>query len=279
MAATTSRAPRSDFSIASLPGYERLASAGEMGELFVATVRAAFVPPYSWRREFVVQVSTTIRRCLAPAILSVVAFALGLLVYYVASIVQVLGTVDRIGGGMMIAFTREVAVWVALMILGGVAGSAMTADLASRKIREELDALEVLGVDTMRSLIVPRVLALVVAAPILGLICLFVALLSGYVTVPIAHPGYVTHAAFLETVKAFVSVGELANMMIKMAIAGLVVGIVSCQKGLSSKGGAEGVGRAVNEAVLVSFFALWTISIVGNTIFSTLFPSLSILKG
>jgi phospholipid/cholesterol/gamma-HCH transport system permease protein len=250
-----------------------------MGDLLVATARAAVTPPYTWPKEFVVECSGSIRRCLLPAVLSVSAFALGLHVYYVASIVQVLGTMDRLGGAMMIGFTREIAVWVALMILAGVAGSAMTADLASRKIREELDALQVLGIDTMRSLIVPRILALMVVAPILGLICLLTSLIMGFTTAPIVHPGFITPAAFLETVKAFTSVGELANMLIKMVIAGLVVGIVSCQKGLTSSGGAEGVGRAVNQAVLISFFALWTISIVGNTIFATLFPSVSILRG
>ncbi|WP_354699677.1 hypothetical protein DSM112329_05398 [Paraconexibacter sp. AEG42_29] len=278
MATTTS-----DYGIArtisSLPGFGRLASAGEMGDLAVATVKAIIFPPYTWPREFVIECSKSLRRCVIPAMLSVSAFALGLLVYYVASIVSVLGTMDRLGGGMSVGVTREIGVWVALMILAGVAGSAMTADLASRKIREELDALQVLGTDTMRMLIVPRVLALIVVAPILGLICVFTALLMGYVTAPIVHEGFITHAAFLETVRSFTSVGELANMIGKMVLAGLVVGIVSCQKGLTSKGGAEGVGRAVNEGVLISFFALWTVSIVGNTIFSTLFPTVQILRG
>ena len=266
-------------SISSVPGYKHLASAGEMGYLAVNTTRAAVTPPFSWGGDFVIECSQSIRRCLVPAILSVTAFALGLLVYYVASIVAVLGTMDRLGGGVSVGFTREIAVWVALMILAGVAGSSMTADLASRKVREELDALTVLGVDKMRMLVVPRVAALAVVAPILGLICLLTALVAGYVTAPLVHPDFITPAAYLETLKAFTSVGELVTMCLKMVLAGLIVGVVSCQKGLSSSGGAEGVGRAVNEAVLVSFFAVWTISIVANTIFGTLFSDVQILKG
>jgi phospholipid/cholesterol/gamma-HCH transport system permease protein len=250
-----------------------------MGYLAVNAAKAAFTPPYSWGRDFVVECSQSIRRCLMPAILSITAFTFGLLVYYVAAIVAVLGTMDRLGGAMVVSFTREIAVWVALMILAGVAGSAMTADLASRKIRDELDALTVLGVDMMRSLVVPRILALTIVAPILGLVCLFTALIAGFVTAPLVHPDFITHAAFLETMRAFTSIGELASMMAKMVLAGLIVGIVSCQKGLSSDGGAEGVGRAVNEAVLISFFAVWTVSIVGNTIFGTLFPAVHVLKG
>jgi phospholipid/cholesterol/gamma-HCH transport system permease protein len=68
-------------------------------------------------------------------------------------------------------------------------------------------------------------------------------------------------------------------MFVKLVVAGAVVGIVSCVKGLNAEGGAEGVGRAVNSAVLICFFALWTINVVANILFSTLFPSIHILRG
>ncbi|MHB8692212.1 MAG: MlaE family ABC transporter permease [Solirubrobacteraceae bacterium] len=272
---TTGAAP----AYTALPGFERLSSAGEMGELALSTVKATFLPPYTWPREFVIQSSETIRRSLGPGLLSVSAFALGLHVFYVAGLLQALGTQDRLGGAMFVGFSREIAVWVTLMILAGVAGAAMTADLASRKIRDELDALEVLGIDLMRSVIVPRVLALVAVAPLLGLINLLDALVMGYVTAPIVHTGEITHAAFLETVKTFTTTTELLVMMGKMLVSGVIVGVVCCTKGLKADRGAEGVGKAVNEAVLISFFAVWTVSIVGSTIVGTLFPSVSILRG
>ena len=88
-----------------------------------------------------------------------------------------------------------------------------------------------------------------------------------------------THAAFLETFKAFVSPLDMANFVIKTAVAGFLVGVVSCYKGLRASGGAEGVGRAVNEAVLISFFGVWMINILFNTMFLSLFPQVSVLKG
>jgi phospholipid/cholesterol/gamma-HCH transport system permease protein len=67
--------------------------------------------------------------------------------------------------------------------------------------------------------------------------------------------------------------------VVKTALAGFLVGVVSCYKGITSSGGAEGVGRAVNEAVLISFFGVWMINILFNTMFLSLFPSVTILRG
>jgi phospholipid/cholesterol/gamma-HCH transport system permease protein len=166
------------------------------------------------------------------------------------------------------------------MILAGVAGSAMTADLGARKIRDELDALKVLGVEEMRGLIVPRVVALTLVGPILGIITLITAWTATFVAVPIAfHDAIVTPAAFIESFKAFVSPLDMINFVVKTALAGFLVGVVSCYKGITSSGGAEGVGRAVNEAVLISFFGVWMINILFNTMFLSLFPSVTILRG
>jgi phospholipid/cholesterol/gamma-HCH transport system permease protein len=262
-----------------VPGYPRLASAGEMGVLAINVVRSAIKPPYSWRRDLAIEISIGLRRCVPPAFISIVAFAFGQLIYYIASIVLVLGTLDRLGGAMITAFIREIGVWVSLMIVAGVAGSAMTADLGARKIRDELDALKVLGVDTLKSLVVPRVLAMMVVGPIIGFMCVAVATFMGVFVAPVIHGSYLTTAGFLETARAFTTVGEVVNMFVKLVVAGAVVGIVSCVKGLNAEGGAEGVGRAVNSAVLICFFALWTINVVANILFSTLFPSIHILRG
>jgi phospholipid/cholesterol/gamma-HCH transport system permease protein len=250
-----------------------------MGDLLLTVLRTAVRRPYSWRGAFVEECDSTLRRCLLPAMISISAFAIGLAVVYVGGIVKALGTTDRIGGGVYLGFCREPSVWVTTMILAGVAGSAMTADLAARKIRDELDALLVLGTDTVRMLIIPRVLALAVMAPIIGLLVLWTSTVVTYLGVSLTYKGYITPAGYIEATKAFVNVGDLLNQAVKLVVAGLIVGVVSCYKGLSSGGGAEGVGRAVNQAVLISFFAVWTINVLGNTIFLSLFPNVQVLRG
>jgi phospholipid/cholesterol/gamma-HCH transport system permease protein len=262
------------------PGYVRLERAGEMGRLALAVLRAAVTPPFWWIPECLSETSLALRRCFVPALFAMTAFGVGLACDFFGGIVRLLGTADRLGGGIGIGFLREPAMWVGIMILAGVAGSSMCADLGARKIREELEALKVLGVEEMRGLVLPRVLALMLVGPILGTFTLFVAWFSTYLATPIAfHDSTVTTVGFLTTFKAFVSPLDLVNFVIKLLCAGFLVGLVCCYKGIRSSGGAEGVGRAVNEAVLISFFGVWVINILFNTMFLSLFPQVSILKG
>lgn len=263
-----------------VPGYVRLERAGEMGVLALRVLRTAVTPPYWWLAECANETSIALRRCFVPALLAMTAFGVGLACDFFGGIVRLLGTADRLGGGIGIGFLREPAVWVGIMILAGVAGSAMCADLGARKIRDELEALKVLGVEEMRGLIVPRVIAMTLVGPILGTFTVLVAWGSTYLATPIAfHDSTVTTAAFIESFKAFVSPLDLLNFVIKLLTAGFFVGVVCCYKGVTSKGGTEGVGRAVNEAVLISFFGVWMINILFNTVFLSLFPQVSILKG
>ena len=264
----------------SVPGYVRVQRAGEMGRLALSVLRALVTPPFWWIPECLNEITVSLRRCFIPALFAMTAFGVGLACDFFGGIVRLLGTADRLGGGIGIGFLREPAMWVGIMILAGVAGSSMCADLGARKIREELEALKVLGVEEMRGLVLPRVVAMTLVGPILGTFTLFVAWFATYLATPIAfHDSTVTTAAFVTTFKAFVSPLDMINFVVKLMCAGFLVGLVCCYKGIRSSGGAEGVGRAVNEAVLISFFGVWIINILFNTVFLSLFPQVSILKG
>ena len=271
---------RRDRWLTGMPGYVRLERAGEMGKLALSVLRTVFTPPFWWIPEAARETVIALKRCAIPGFLAMTAFGVGLACVFVGGIIRLLGTADRLGGGIGIGFLREPGVWVAIMILAGVAGSSMCADLGARKIREELEALKVLGVEEMRGLIVPRVVAMTLVGPILGAFTVVVAWLTTYLAAPLAfHDSTLTPAAFVATFKAFVSPLDLINFVVKLTCAGFLVGVVCCYKGVRSSGGAEGVGRAVNEAVLISFFGVWMINILFNTIFLSVFPQVSILKG
>ena len=265
--------------LADLPGRQKLLNAGEMSIFFVRVVRTACSRPFDWRSESVAEMALALRRCLVPAGLSIVAIALGMLTVYLGGIVKTLGTIDRVGGGAVVGFIREPCVWVTTMILAGVAGSAMTADLGARKIRQELDAYMVLGVDPIRAIVLPRVVAMVIMGPVLSFITLLIAYTTTYFSVWFVYGDSVTMSAVVETARAFVEPADLVNTVIKTMLAGLVVGVVGCYKGMATSGGAEGVGRSVNQAVLIMFFGVWLINVLGNTIFLSLFPDVQILKG
>ena len=272
------RGPAVEERLPDVPGYSRLASAAGMGELLVKVTRAAVTPPFTWRGELLAECSLCVRRCLTPLLISISFFAFGIVVALIAGLLGALGTIDRTGAGMISGWPRETAYWVTGMIFAGVVGSAITADLGSRKIREELDAMSVLGVDTIRLLIVPRVLALTLMAPVLGSIALFTAVTLTHVTAPIALPN-ATYFAYIDSLKSIINVPDLLSFLLRCAVTGLFVGVVACAKGLSTEGGAEGVGRAVNQAILISFLGIWILNSLWNAAFLPTFPDVSTLTG
>jgi phospholipid/cholesterol/gamma-HCH transport system permease protein len=261
-----------------IPGYGRLASAGGMGALLLATAKSAVRRPFSWGGECLEQCSITIRRSIVPLVLSMSAFAVGIVVALIAGLLEAIGTIDRAGGGNITGWAREPGYWVTAMIFAGVVGSAMTADLGARKVREELDAISVLGVDTIKTVVVPRVIALMLMAPVLGMLAVFNAMVISYLTYPLLLPN-VTHAAFIDGTLAFMNSADAFSLLAKLVVTGLFVGIVCCYKGLNAKGGAEGVGRAVNEAVLLTFIGLWVLNSLWNAVFLANSPITQVLRG
>jgi phospholipid/cholesterol/gamma-HCH transport system permease protein len=218
-----------------------------------------------------------LRRCLVPLAISQGIWLLGFGVILFGAIAASLGVADRQAAGVYVGFTREVCTWITMMIFAGVAGSALAADLGARKIREELDALSVLGVDQLRTLVVPRVIAMTISAVILGLLALLISIAVNYAFAPsLLHfsPG-----VFRETVRLNIASLDLYASIVKHTILGFFIGIVACQKGLSCKGGAEGVGRAVNQTVVTAFIGIWLFNSAFNIAFLTSFPQVTVLKG
>ena len=129
-----------------LPAKGLLEEVGDMMILTGKTLVSAVRPPYPYGTEFVGQFLFAIRLCWFPLLVSTVAFGYGAPGLQAANLLVLLGSLDRLGGFFVLASIREFAPFVDAIVLAGVAGTAITADLGARKIREELDALQVLGV-------------------------------------------------------------------------------------------------------------------------------------
>ena len=112
------------------------------------TIRSALLPPYPYGGELVSQFLFALRLCWLPLLLSTVSINYGAAGLQAANILSLIGSLDRLGGFFVLAAIREIGPLITSIVLAGVAGTAITADLGARKIREELDALQVLGVDT-----------------------------------------------------------------------------------------------------------------------------------
>ena len=162
-----------------LPAKNLFEQVGDMMILTGKTIVSAIRPPYPYGGEFMSQFLFALRLCWFPLLISTVAFGYGAPGLQAANFLTLFGALDRLGGFFVLASIREFAPWVDSMIVAGVAGTAVTADLGARKIREELDALQVLGVDPVKNLVVPRFLALMLVTGLLDVYALIFGIFGG----------------------------------------------------------------------------------------------------
>lgn len=153
-----------------------------------------------------------------------------------------------------LSVTRELGPLMTAIIVCGRSGAAFAAELGSMKVSEEIDALRTMGFGTMRYLVLPRIFALILVLPILTLIADLVGIIGGLVvgltTLDLSIAGYIT-----ETHKAL-KVWDVYSGVIKSMVFALAIGLVACQQGLATTGGAEGVGRRTTSAVVTTLFSL-----------------------
>src|SRR3954465_8462901 len=164
-----------------LPTKAVLEEVGDMMILTGKTLVSAVRPPYPYGGEFVAQFLFTLRLCWAPLLISTVAVSYGAPGLQAANFLILFGALDRLGGFFVLATIREFAPFVCAIIVAGVAGTAITADLGARKIREELDALQVLGVDPIKNLVVPRFLALMIVTGLFDVFAIIFGITGGLI--------------------------------------------------------------------------------------------------
>ena len=172
--------------------------------------------------------------------------------------------VDMVG----ILVLRELGVLIVAIMVAGRSGSAYTAELGSMKMREEIDALSTMGLDPIEVLMLPRILALVCALPILSFIGSLAALYGGCLVA--WFYGGMGPAIFLARLHEAVSVTHFEVGIIKAPFMALVIGIVACSEGLRVKGSAESLGKQTTTSVVKSIFLV----IVLDGLFAVFFASI-----
>jgi phospholipid/cholesterol/gamma-HCH transport system permease protein len=247
----------------------------EILALAARSVACLVTPPFVWRGEFVEQGWSLAKRAWFPLAISAFAFGYGAPGVQGANFTTSVGSVERVGIIASNATIREVAVWVTGMLVSGVAGTAICADLGARKVRQELDAMAVMGVDIVRRMIAPRVLALTLLMPALGMIAM-VACISGNLVAALQFGS--TTGGFWDVFTHTLTVVDTEAFVVKTAIFGFVVSVVCCYKGMNAKGGSQGVGRAVNQAVVIAFVAVWVINYAFNSTYQAAFPEIQGLR-
>jgi len=248
---------------------------GDMMILTGKTIWSALRPPYPYGGELVSQFLFTLRLVWFPLLITTVAISYGAPGLQAGDFLTLFGALDRLGGFFVLASIREIGPLITAIVIAGVAGTAITADLGARKIREELDALQVLGVDPVKNLVVPRFLALMVATGLFDIYAVLFGIFGGLVA-DIVTGGSV--GPFWNTLFANSSVTDLWGSVLKCTMFGAIIAIVCCYKGMSASGGAEGVGRAVNEAVVLAFLLFGAFNYVFTQTLLATHPNILVIK-
>ncbi|MGB3481029.1 MAG: ABC transporter permease [Mycobacterium sp.] len=222
------------------------------------TFAMMFRPPFAWR-EFVMQTYFVARVSIVPTIMLAIPFTV-LAVFILNILLVEFGAADYSGTGAALGAITQIGPVVTVLVVAGAGATAMCADLGARTIREELDAMRVLGIQPIQALVVPRVLAATLVSILLNSIVAVVGIAGGFVFSVFVQN--VTPGAFVAGMTLLTGLPEILISLIKAALFGLIAGLIACYKGISVGGGPAGVGNAVNETVVFAFMALYLINVV-----------------
>ncbi len=245
-----------------------LRQTGLMFALAAEVCRAAFRRPFQFR-EFVEQFWFVASVTILPSALVAIPFG-AVIALQVGSLTEQLGAQSFTGGASVLAVVQQASPLIVALLIAGAGGSAICADLGSRKIREELDAMEVMGVSPVQRLVVPRVLATMGVAVLLNGLVSVVGTLGGYFFNIVLQDG--TPGAYLSSFSALAQLPDLYISELKALIFGFIAGIVAAQRGLNPRGGPKGVGDAVNQSVVITFMLLFFVNMVLTGLYLQIVP-------
>ncbi|MCV7101334.1 ABC transporter permease [Mycobacterium palustre] len=258
--------------IRSIP-MRSLATTGRGAALAVAVVRYSVIDSLRLRLpvgELLVQAWLLLTVTALPAILMAIPF--GAMVSVVASgFVNQVGASSLLGAASGVGVVRQGAPITAGLLTGGAAASAIASDFGARAIREELEALRVMGVDPVRRLVVPRFLALVGIAPILITVILISGAGSSYVLAVVFSD--VTPGSFWQSFGLFAHRVDVWFTMAKAIVFAAIVAIISSLRGMEAVHGPRGVADAVNSAVVLNVVCVVVTNLAITQIQVMFFPS------
>jgi phospholipid/cholesterol/gamma-HCH transport system permease protein len=250
--------------------------AGQMAALALRCTVELVTPGPSWRREAVVQTANVFWLAVMPVL--IINFLVGFAAAGVSggSALESFGAVDRVGAFVPVALLREGGPIISGAVMAGTIGTTITAELGARVIREEIEALRVMGVDPVRNLVLPRIVALTLVMLVLNLLGLVAGVVGAYAGAVGLLGG--TSGSFIHQALANTSYIDLWASEIKTLVFGVMIGIIACQKGLSVSGGAEGVGRAVNESVVACLVGVGAVGLLFTTLYLSVYPNSLVLR-
>ncbi|MFI6771552.1 MlaE family ABC transporter permease [Nocardia sp. NPDC050412] len=249
-----------------------LATLGRALRIGVGAVRIGVADAVRLRfqvHETLTQAWFLIRVTALPSVLMAIPFGV-IVSAQVGNIVSQLGADSMIGAAGGLGVIKQGAPMATAMLLGGAGAAAIAADLGARTIREEVDAMRVMGVDPIQRLVVPRIVAMMLVAPLLNILIIFIGITSGFV-VAVSALG-VTPGSYWQSFGSFTTPLDIWVSLVKALIFGFLVVVIACQRGLEAKGGPRGVADGVNAAVVMSVAAVAVLNTAITQVVTMFFP-------
>ncbi|MDP9091673.1 MAG: ABC transporter permease [Actinomycetota bacterium] len=255
--------------MASLNPAAGVAQAGRLFAMFLDVARLMFRRPFQFR-EFIQQSWFIASVTIVPTALVSIPFG-AVIALQIGSLSRQVGAQSFTGAASVLAIVREASPIVVALLIAGAGGSAICADLGSRKIRDEIDAMEVLGISPVQRLVVPRVAACTLVAVALNGLVSVVGVSGGYFFNVVLQGG--TPGAYLASFSALAQLPDLYAGELKALIFGVIAAVVASYKGLNAGGGPKGVGDAVNQSVVITFLLLFFVNFVITAVYFQVVPA------
>jgi phospholipid/cholesterol/gamma-HCH transport system permease protein len=253
---------------ASFPGAGGLRETGKLFSLGLDVTAQSFRRPFQVR-EFIQQCWFIASVTILPTALVSIPFG-AVIALQLGTLTRQIGAQSFTGAASVLAIVQQASPIVTALLIAGAGGSAICADLGSRTIREEISAMEVLGVSPVHRLVVPRVLATMLVALLLNGMVSVVGVMGGYFFNVIMQGG--TPGAYMASFNALAQLSDLWIGELKAVIFGFLAGVVAAYRGLNPAGGPKGVGDAVNQAVVITFLLLFAANFILTTLYLQLVP-------
>ena len=230
------------------PALNVVGQIGGIGTMFVQSVYLSFRRPF--KLDYIFKQMEFIGVHSLLVILITGAFTGMVLALQSSYGFSMFGANGLVGVIVTLSMTRELGPVLTSIMVTGRAGSAMAAEIGTMRVTEQIDALTVMALNPIKYLVAPRVVASFFMLPVLTIISDFIGVLGGYI-VGVKMLG-INEGAFMNRIDKNVVLGDIYNGLIKAAVFGVILSVISCYKGYHTRGGAEGVGRATTEAVVLS---------------------------
>jgi len=228
----------------------------------------AFVPPFKRERIFEQAKKTGVD---SLPIVTLVALFIGIIMALQTAVqMQRLGSEMYIASIVALSLVRELGPVITALIIAGRVGAAITAEIGSMQVTEQIDALETLATNPIKYLVVPRLLALMVTLPILTLYADIIGILGGWLIC--VHKIGISSQLYLNITFDSLLFKDLFTGLAKTVFFGAIISLVSCYEGFNVEGGAEGVGNATRHAVVKTFILIITADCFFTALFYFIFP-------